>query len=268
MKEIQKKLKSMIVLLSFLFTGIILVVGISVINNDRSIKDNNTVTVSDYIITKEKENPYADESNNTIFLSIENDLNSQVSSTEILIPTQGEEQKETNIYLHNKNANDNVSFQVHNMLPGDKETKYFNIELSYKDTVTVHFKPDTHPIGSKLAEVLRCKIVLIPTGETIYDGLMKDISESVSYTLTSQGSTTDELNYQITAYLDTSVDNEYMNQKLEADFHWWVEEIDNLDQRPETGYHLYIYMLGGLGFIVLAVVTFNKTRKEERNEAK
>ena len=58
MKEIQKKLKSMIVLLSFLFTGIILVVGISVINNDRSIKDNNTVTVSDYIITKEKENPY------------------------------------------------------------------------------------------------------------------------------------------------------------------------------------------------------------------
>ena len=36
---------------------------------------------------------------------------------------------------------------------------------------------------------------------------------------------TQEVDYEITAWLDTSVGNEYQDQELIADFHWWLEDV-------------------------------------------
>ncbi len=132
---------------------------------------------------------------------------------------------------------ENVAFHVGNMLPGDAETKYFRVRVSYHDTVTVHFKAQVQPGYDKLAEVLKLRVCLVTTGETIYDGLMRDASQALAYQLTANGSTTDELLYEATAYLDTSVGNEYQNKDLAADFTWWVEgdEKGNLEPVPFTG---------------------------------
>lgn len=121
------------------------------------------------------------------------------------------------------------------MFPGDVETKFFRVQVSYHDKVTVHFKATVRAGYEKLAEVLQVRVKLLTTGETLYDGLMRDMPASVTHKLASANSTTDELYYEITAYLDTSVGNEYQNKDLIADFKWWVEETGNLDNPPKTG---------------------------------
>lgn len=116
------------------------------------------------------------------------------------------------------------------------ETKFFRVQISYHDKVTVHFKATVRAGYEKLAEVLQVRVKLLTTGETLYNGLMRDMPASMTHKLASANSTTDELYYEITAYLDTSVGNdEYQNKDLIADFKWWVEKTGNLDNPPKTG---------------------------------
>lgn len=127
----------------------------------------------------------------------------------------------------------NVPFQSLNLFPGDSETKYYSVKFTYKNTITIRFRADIHPGSEKLAEVLKCKVVLLSTGQVMYDGLMRDMPKSLNYTLTSPKKTTSEALYEITTYHDTSVGNDYQEKELRADFVWWVEEVQNLN--PKTG---------------------------------
>ena len=120
------------------------------------------------------------------------------------------------------------------MFPGDSETKYFCVQVSYHDKVTVHYKAVVRPGYEKLAQVLQVRVKLLTTGETLYDGGIAAMPQSLTHKLASESSVTQELYYEITAYLDTSVGNAYQSQDLIADFKWWVEETGSLDN-PETG---------------------------------
>ena len=124
------------------------------------------------------------------------------------------------------------------MFPGDVVSNKYDVEVSFKDTVTVHFGTEIREGYEKLAEVLQCKVVLTDTGELLYNGLLKDMPDSVDYTLNSaeastNGESTVNLCYEITAWLDTKVGNEYQEKSLVADFVWWVEETENLTP-PES----------------------------------
>lgn len=138
--------------------------------------------------------------------------------------------------LYRKQPEDNTPFNVVNMLPGDAVTQNYNVRVSHSGDVTVRFRAIIRPGYEKLAEVLMLRVKLLNTGETLYDGLMRDMPRSVNHKLTASGSTTSDLEYELTAYLDTSVGNDYQNQELVADFHWWVEgkEQSHLDS-PKTG---------------------------------
>lgn len=141
------------------------------------------------------------------------------------------------IELYNKQTEDNTPFQVSNMFPGDSVTKNFRVRVSYHDSVTVHFKATVRDGYEKLAEVMMVRVKLTTTGETLYDGLMRDMPKSLTHKLSSTKSTTDELDYEITAYLDTSVGNDYQKKDLVADFSWWVDKEDTkkLEPPPKTG---------------------------------
>lgn len=171
----------------------------------------------------------------------------------------------TALSLYDRNPGDNISFEVNNMFPGDKETKYYCVKVSYKATVTLCFRADIRPGYEKLAEVLKCRIVLLSTGEIIYDGLMQDLPKSINHTLETDKSTTNELYYEITAYLDTSVGNEYMEKDLAADLKWWVEETENLDS-PQTGdnSNLALWLCLALGALFMLILLSKKRRKEDK----
>lgn len=169
------------------------------------------------------------------------------------------------ISLYRNHAEDNQPFQVANMFPGDLETKYYCVKVSHSGDVIVHHRANVRPGYEKLAEVLRCRTVLLTTGETLYDGLMRDMPQSLTHGVKATERTETELYYEITAYLDTSVGNDYQNKELIADFSWWVEDTGSLDS-PDTSdpsrICLWVCIASGSLLILLCLVW--PRRREER----
>lgn len=137
----------------------------------------------------------------------------------------------TLLQLHKRQEGDNVPFYAVNLFPGDSVTQYFCVRVSHSDSVTLRYRANVRPGYDALAEVLRCRIQV--KGLTLYDGLMRDMPSSINHHLAGANRSEDVV-YQITAYLDTSVGNAYQNRELAADFQWWIEETDNLAS-PKTG---------------------------------
>ena len=243
----KKKIKIVIIILAILLGISLTALGGTLLYNRLASRPAATVTVPDNLITPDEDTTKPDNSDSQAPDSSDTEKpdgsytqtpNSSAATSSSAVPTQSttaEVKKAATIELYNKQPEENTPFQVENMFPGDSETKYFRVRVSYHDKITVHYKATVRPGYEKLAEVLKVRVNLLSTGETMYDGLMRDMPESLTHKLASQKSTTDELYYEITAYLDTSVGNEYQNNDLIADFKWWVEETGNLDDSPQTG---------------------------------
>ena len=281
--EQKKKIKSIIIVLACLLGLSLLALGGTLIYNKIANTASATVTVPDNLITPDEDTSNPDNSESQAPDSSES--NSQApnrsdtqaprssadASFSAVTPTQNttaEVKKAATIELYNKQPEENTAFAVGNMFPGDSETKYFRVRVSYHDKITVHYKATVRPGYEKLAEVMKVRVKLLSTDETMYDGLMRDMPESLTHKLASKKSTTDELYYEITAYLDTSVGNDYQNKDLIADFKWWVEETGNLDDSPQTGDTSNILLwavlaAGSLGMIIILLVTRRRKEDEE-----
>ena len=108
----------------------------------------------------------------------------------------------------------------------------------------------------KLAEVLKLRVSV--GGSVLYDGLMAEMPAAVD-TLLPAGS--DTLDYQLTAYLDTSVGNPYMYQQLVADFYWWVADSEEL--APPTGDTMQPLLWGAVVLVSGAALTVLLRRRRE-----
>lgn len=258
----QKNIKTAIVLLAVLLAlSLAALVGI-LISRVTASAEPTTVIVPDNIVTPDTEVPSATETSPS---TAETDSQTEPTSTPETNDSTHTETTETAavLSLHNRNADDNTPFQVLNMFPGDRETKYYCVRVSYKDDVTLRFHADIRPGYEKLAEVLRCRIALPENGKVLYDGLMRDMPESLDHALKTDKSTTSEVYYEITVYLDTSVGNEYMNKDLIADFRWWVEDTGNLDS-PQTGdsFTPYFWLCTASVSLFLLILLWKKRKKE------
>lgn len=245
--EQKKKIKIIIIVPAVLLGISLAAFGGTLIYNKIANATPATVTVPDDLITADEDTTKPDSSDSQAPDSSDTEKpdgsytqtpDGSAAASSSAVPTRSttaEVKKAATIELYNKQPEENTPFQVENMFPGDSETKYFRVRVSYHDKITVHYKATVRLGYEKLAEVLKVRVNLLSTGETMYDGLIRDMPESLTHKLASQKSTTDELYYEITAYLDTSVGNEYQNNDLIADFKWWVEETGNLDDSPQTG---------------------------------
>ena len=278
--EQKKKIKIVIIVLAILLGLSLLALGGTLIYNKIANTTSATVTVPDNLITPDEDTTKPDNSDSQAPDSSDTEKpdssdtqtpNSSAATSSSAVPMQSttaEVKKAATVELYNKQPEENTPFQVGNMFPGDSETKYFRVRVSYHDTITVHYKATIRPGYEKLAEVLKVRIRLLSAGETMYDGLMRDMPESLTHKLASKKSATDELYYEITAYLDTSVGNDYQNKDLIADFKWWVEETGNLDDSPQTGDTSNILLwavlaAGSLGMIIILLVTRRRKEDEE-----
>ena len=280
--EQKKKIKSIIIVLACLLGLSLLALGGTLIYNKIANTASATVTVPDNLITPDEDTSNPDNSESQAPDSSES--NSQApnrsdtqaprssadASFSAVTPTQNttaEVKKAATIELYNKQPEENTAFAVGNMFPGDSETKYFRVRVSYHDKITVHYKATVRPGYEKLAEAMKVRVKLLSTDETMYDGLMRDMPESLTHKLASQKTTTDELYYEITAYLDTSVGNDYQNKDLIADFKWWVEETGNLDDPTITGDTSSIVlwaMLAACSGSMIILLLITRRRKEDK----
>ena len=263
--EQKKKIKIIIIVLAVLLGLSLLALGGTLIYNKIANTTPATVTVPDNLITPDDDTTKPD-SSDTEKPDSSADTSSAVQPTQ---STSVETKKAATIELYNKQPEENTAFQAGNMFPGDVETKYFRVRVSYHDKITVHYKATVRPGYEKLAEVLKVRVNLLSTGETMYDGLMRDMPESLTHKLASKKSTTDELYYEITAYLDTSVGNDYQNKDLIADFKWWVEETGNLDDSPKTGdtsnILLWAVLAACSGSMMILLLVTRRRKEDEEN---
>lgn len=278
MKSEQKHKKIILILLILIACSLVALAGVQLGKKYVIEKDSSAVVITDNIITHEEdvttnqkdydesdaeytatetngesEQQMSVDSNAVIYANSSNDTDANV-----------EENYATVLSLKKRHADDNVPFFVTNMFPGDVETNYYCVNVSYKDSVTVHFKADIQPGYDKLAEVLKIRVYLISTNEILYDGLMRDMPESLKHKLSSSGETSEDLYYEITAYLETSVGNVYMQKALKADFKWWVEEMGNLVS-PETGDNSNTTLWTGVVLLSLGMIVLllKRQKKEE-----
>lgn len=271
--EQKKKIKIIIIVLACLLGLSLLALGGTLVYNKIANTTPATVTVPDNLITPDDDATKPDSSDTEKPDSSETQTpSSSADASSSAVPTQSttaEAKKASTIELYNKQPEENTPFAVGNMFPGDVETKYFRVRVSYHDKITVHYKATVRPGYEKLAEVLKVRVKLLSTGETMYDGLMRDMPESLTHKLASKKSTTDELYYEITAYLDTSVGNDYQNKDLIADFKWWVEETGNLDDSPKTGdtsnILLWAVLAACSGSMMILLLVTRRRKEDEEN---
>ena len=273
--EQKKKIKIVIIVLACLLGLSLLALGGTLIYNKIANTAPATVTVPDNLITPDDDTTKPDSSESNSQAPDSSDTQAPSSSADTsssAVPAQSttaETKKAATIELYNKQPEENTAFAVGNMFPGDSETKYFRVRVSYHDKITVHYKATVRPGYEKLAEVLKVRVNLLSTGEMLYDGLMRDMPESLTHKLASKKSITDELYYEITAYLDTSVGNDYQNKDLIADFKWWVEETGNLDDSPQTGdtsnILLWAVLAACSGSMMILLLVVRRRKEENAN---
>lgn len=249
-----KKIKTVIIILAILLGLSLSALGGILIHNKLSAEKTVSVEVPDNLITPDA--PSGGDSASGADGAAQPAENSEEKA-----------EKAAAIELYNKQPEENSPFAVSNMFPGDRETKYFRVRVSYHGKISVHYNAAVRPGYEKLAEVLKLRVKLLSTGETVYDGAIADMPESITHEMASAKSTVGELYYEITAYLDTSVGNDYQNKDLIADFKWWVEETGNLDDSPKTGddFNVRLFALlavcSGAAILLLLV----RRRKEEND---
>lgn len=284
--ERNKKIHTAIVILSVLLAISLLAIAGLIIYNRLKPRETTTVTVSDNLITPNEsetqsatqesaDNKKTDKSNGK-----ENGKNS--SSASVKKNNAGNNNNyaqgfygnpniktAAKMKLYNRQPEDNIPFEVENMLPGDSETKYFGVQVSYCNALTVNFRATVRDGYEKLAEVMKIRIKLLSTDEIVYDGLMRDMPSCVTYKLYSEKDTTEEFYYEITAYLDTSVGNEYQNKSLIADFNWSVEEVSNLVSPPRTGSMTHMAAWCDLAvssaFVIVILLIARKRKEDDEN---
>ena len=270
--EQKKKIKIIIIVLAVLLGISLAALGGTLIYNKTANATPATVTMPDNLITADEDTTKPDSSDTEKPDGSYTQTPDSSAASSSAVPTQSttaEVKKAATIELYNKQPEENTPFQVENMFPGDSETKYFRVRVSYHDKITVHYKATVRPGYEKLAEVLKVRVKLLSTGETMYDGLMRDMPESLTHKLASKNSAVGELYYEITVFLDTSVSNDYQNKDLIADFKWWVEETGNLDDSPQTGdtsnILLWAVLAAGSGSMMILLLVTRRRKEDEEN---
>lgn len=279
--EQKKKIKIVITVLAVLLGISLTALGGTLLYNRLASRPAATVTVPDNLITADEDTTKPDSSDSQAPDSSDTEKpdgsytqtpDGSAATSSSAVPTQSttaEAKKAATVELYNKQPEENTPFQVVNMFPGDSETKYFRVRVSYHDKITVHYKATIRPGYEKLAEVLKVRVKLLSTGETMYDGGIADMPESLTHKLASKNSAVGELYYEITVFLDTSVSNDYQNKDLIADFKWWVEETGNLDDSPQTGdtsnILLWAVLAACSGSMMILLLVTRRRKEDEEN---
>lgn len=285
-----KATKTAIIILAILLCLSLAALGATLIHNRKSGDDHATVTVPDNIITAsgaesslhsaapetsadtessaEPESSAAAESSAVPESSAEPSSAAPVSLPAISGSSDNSGTKTAaSIELAEGKEEDNIPFNVENMFPGDRITQYYRVRVHYNGKITVHFRAEVRKGYEKLAEVLKVRVALLSTGETLYDGLMSEMPESLDYKNESKAKTQEDLYYEITPYLETNVGNEYQNKELTADFKWWVE--GDLIPPPQTGDDssttVWVLLAAGAA-VVLLLLIFARRRKNKKGD--
>ncbi len=188
-------------------------------------------------VIKDNEEDNSTESNDT---EIKDDVEDN-SSNQPTQPTSKDENapvvvpvNPSKLSFYQGKAEVNERFNVKNWLPGDKETKYYQVLVNHNQDVELYFDVDIIDETKNLSEILNIKITVVETGEIVFNGTMKQIEKNQEiYKLLQNNNNESIVELEIEVSLPTSAGNEYQGAMLNADFIWYVLNEEALV--PPTG---------------------------------
>lgn len=126
--------------------------------------------------------------------------------------------------LYKRHVEDNEAFNVSNMVPGDKVTKDFTVRIYHDDPLTLYFAAQITEQTKNLGDVLQVCVTDKDSGSIICRGTFAELNgKEFSQDIASSSGGSTDVTYQVDAWLDTSVGNEYQQALLKADLQWYVK---------------------------------------------
>lgn len=255
------KLKTAIIVLSVLLFVSLVALAVFYINGRLKAEKAATVAVPDNFIIQSSETEKSETPSDGAY-------SATVSENEVAQTEVSQTVTASRVSLYAKHPEDNESFAFSNMLPGDSVKKNFCVLVSYKGSVTVHYKTTLKSGDSELLSALNIRIRMLRDDTVMYDGPIADMPQSVTYKLYSDTAAETELYYEIVAYLGTDVGNEYQSKGVVADFEWWAEEEENLLPNPVMGdtQNIVFFAVTACVCAVLCVALLLIHRRKEEEE--
>ena len=125
--------------------------------------------------------------------------------------------------LYKGHEGDNEAFEARNMLPGDKETKYYCVKAYHEEEIEIKFKAEITEESKDLGEALRIRVSNESTGKELINGTMKEANgKAVKERIKAPMGGESEEYYKIEVWMETSAGNEYQEAGLKADFKWYA----------------------------------------------
>ncbi len=172
------------------------------------------------------------------------------------------------VELYQGHGEENLPFQVSNMLPGDRYTQHFAVEVSHGDPVKLYFHALITAQTKNLSRVLTIRVVHLESGKVIYDGTFENLPVSgypVALPQAADGKTA--ATYEIQVSLPASTGNAYQQAMLRCDLQWYVSDQGSL-RPPQTGDSFSALLWGGLALLSAGgIALLTVLRKKEADHA-
>lgn len=142
-----------------------------------------------------------------------------------LVSAASQNDKSPGLELYKKHSSDNEAFYVSNMVPGDKVSRNFTVRVHHNNALKVFFDAEITEQTKSLGDVLQICVTDRNSGNILCQGTFNDINQKeyeIAVDKSSQGIT--DLSYQVDAWLDTSVGNQYQQALLKANLRWRVKD--------------------------------------------
>lgn len=173
----------------------------------------------------------------------------------ILIPWSRVEAAGNSLALSNSDPKANQTLQITNMVPGEEYTQTYRVNASCSGDMHVGIRAYVTQGSQKLAEALQITVKRVDTDRFIYKGFVKDMDWAKTAISKSQ-----ELVYEVTFFLDSSVGNDYQNLSLTMNVEWKM-------QSPMATFWLWFGIIGGIVAIAGLTVAFIFIRKSKKAKA-
>ncbi len=196
-------------------------------------------------------------------------VNHDPNATPGVVVQQNESASLLEFYQGRKNVN--KKFEVHNMVPGDSNTKYFCVRAHHSKDVELVFEAEVTEQTRLLGNVLDVVVTDTVNNKVICEGTFNEINGTkYSSTLAANETGKTVSFFRIDVSMDTSVGNPYQVARLLADLHWYIEEDDGLDPLPQTGdttrVVLWVVVAVSAMTILFLLLLIRKREEEEEEE--
>lgn len=138
------------------------------------------------------------------------------------------------IVLHKSNPQDNLTFEVAGMLPGDRVTRDYEVKVYHKGKARLSFGAEVTDEQGALSGALRVRVLDLSGGnKLLYDGLVKDLDKaSVSEELPAVTAGESLRRFRLEVYLPVETGNAYQQNRLKADWIWEARGIQGGSVSP------------------------------------